>query len=308
MEPAACSALSKELNQWENVRMRKTSVFAAFILVAAMGFPGVCSAQQSATTSPKKAPATQSTKKPANGARQAPAKKSPAPLALSTQKQKQSYAIGLNIGKSMKRDAVEVDTEILARGIRDALAGGKTLLTDEEVKATLTELQVEVRKHQQDEFQAEADKNKKDGDAFLAANKTKEGVVTLPSGLQYKILKEGTGPKPAAQDTVVCNYRGTLLDNTEFDSSEKHGGPASFPVNQVIKGWTEALQLMPVGSKWQLFVPSELAYGPRQAGPQIGPNSTLIFEVELLSIKEKEPPKEAPKDAPKDTPKDKKPR
>ncbi len=288
--------------------MRKTSVFAAFILVAAMGFPGVCSAQQSATTSPKKAPATQSTKKPANGARQAPAKKSPAPLALSTQKQKQSYAIGLNIGKSMKRDAVEVDTEILARGIRDALAGGKTLLTDEEVKATLTELQVEVRKHQQDEFQAEADKNKKDGDAFLAANKTKEGVVTLPSGLQYKILKEGTGPKPAAQDTVVCNYRGTLLDNTEFDSSEKHGGPASFPVNQVIKGWTEALQLMPVGSKWQLFVPSELAYGPRQAGPQIGPNSTLIFEVELLSIKEKEPPKEAPKDAPKDTPKDKKPR
>jgi FKBP-type peptidyl-prolyl cis-trans isomerase len=307
MEPAACSALSKELNQWENVRMRKTSVLAAFILVAATGFAGVCSAQQSATTSPKKAPATQSTKKPANGARQAPAKKSPAPLALSTQKQKQSYAIGLNIGKSMKRDAVEVDTEILARGIRDALAGGKTLLTDEEVKATLTELQVEVRKHQQDEFQAEADKNKKDGDAFLAANKTKEGVVTLPSGLQYKILKEGTGPKPAAQDTVVCNYRGTLLDNTEFDSSEKHGGPASFPVNQVIKGWTEALQLMPVGSKWQLFVPSELAYGPRQAGPQIGPNSTLIFEVELLSIKEKEPPKEAPKDAPKDTPKDKEP-
>lgn len=287
--------------------MRKTSVLAAFILVAATGFAGVCSAQQSATTSPKKAPATQSTKKPANGARQAPAKKSPAPLALSTQKQKQSYAIGLNIGKSMKRDAVEVDTEILARGIRDALAGGKTLLTDEEVKATLTELQVEVRKHQQDEFQAEADKNKKDGDAFLAANKTKEGVVTLPSGLQYKILKEGTGPKPAAQDTVVCNYRGTLLDNTEFDSSEKHGGPASFPVNQVIKGWTEALQLMPVGSKWQLFVPSELAYGPRQAGPQIGPNSTLIFEVELLSIKEKEPPKEAPKDAPKDTPKDKEP-
>lgn len=288
--------------------MRKTSVFAAFILVAATGFAGVCSAQQSATTPPKKAPATQSTKKPATGARQAPAKKSPAPLALSTQKQKQSYAIGLNIGKSMKRDAVEVDTEILARGIRDALAGSKTLLTDEEVKATLTELQVEVRKHQQDEFQAEADKNKKDGDAFLAANKTKEGVVTLPSGLQYKILKEGTGPKPAAQDTVVCNYRGTLLDNTEFDSSEKHGGPASFPVNQVIKGWTEALQLMPVGSKWQLFVPSELAYGPRQAGPQIGPNSTLIFEVELLSIKEKEPPKEAPKDAPKDTPKDKEPR
>jgi FKBP-type peptidyl-prolyl cis-trans isomerase FklB len=127
--------------------------------------------------------------------------------------------------------------------------------------------------------------NKKDGDAFLAANKGKDGVVTLPSGLQYKILKQGNGPKPTANDTVECNYRGTLIDGKEFDASSKHGGPASFPVGGVIKGWTEALQLMPVGSKWQLFVPADLAYGDRGAGADIGPDATLIFEVELLSIK-----------------------
>src|SRR6201996_6499938 len=134
---------------------------------------------------------------------------------------------------------------------------------------------------------AMAETNKKDGAAFLAANATKEGVVTLPSGLQYKILTAGTGPKPTASDSVVCNYRGTLLDNTEFDSSYKRGQPATFAVGQVIKGWTEALQLMPVGSKWQLFIPKDLAYGERGQGPDIGPNATLIFEVELLSIQGK---------------------
>ena len=129
--------------------------------------------------------------------------------------------------------------------------------------------------------------NKKEGDVFLAANKTKEGVVTLPSGLQYKILKAGTGAKPTASDTVICNYKGTLIDGKEFDSSYKRGQPATFPVGQVIKGWTEALQIMPVGSKWELFIPSELAYGPRGPSPDIGPNATLIFEVELLSIQGK---------------------
>jgi FKBP-type peptidyl-prolyl cis-trans isomerase FklB len=136
-------------------------------------------------------------------------------------------------------------------------------------------------------MQQAGEANKKDGEAFLAANKSKDGVVTLPSGLQYKILTQGTGPKPAASDSVVCNYRGTLLDGTEFDSSYKRGEPATFPVSGVIKGWTEALQLMPVGSKWQLFVPSDLAYGDRAPGPEIGPGSTLIFEVELLSIQDK---------------------
>jgi FKBP-type peptidyl-prolyl cis-trans isomerase FklB len=134
----------------------------------------------------------------------------------------------------------------------------------------------------------EAQANKKIGEAFLAANKSKDGVITLPSGLQYKILQQGTGPKPAATDTIVCNYQGTLLDGTEFDSSAKHGKPAEITINRVIPGWTEALQLMPVGSKWQLFVPSNLAYGDQQAGPQIVPGSTLIFEVELLSIKTSE--------------------
>jgi FKBP-type peptidyl-prolyl cis-trans isomerase FklB len=132
-----------------------------------------------------------------------------------------------------------------------------------------------------------ADKNKAEGEAFLAANKSKEGIVTLPSGLQYKILTEGKGPKPTAADTVVCNYRGTLINGTEFDSSYKRGEPATFPVGGVIKGWTEALQLMPVGSKWQLFIPSGMAYGERGAGADIGPNATLIFEVELISIQEK---------------------
>jgi FKBP-type peptidyl-prolyl cis-trans isomerase len=153
----------------------------------------------------------------------------------------------------------------------------------------MTELQNEVRQKQEAKRLAETESNKKDGAAFLAANATKEGVVTLPSGLQYKILVAGTGPKPSATDSVVCNYRGTLLDNTEFDSSYKRGQPATFNVGAVIKGWSEALQLMPVGSKWQLFIPPDLAYGERGKNP-IGPNATLIFEVELVSIQAKSQP------------------
>jgi FKBP-type peptidyl-prolyl cis-trans isomerase FklB len=211
------------------------------------------------------------------------------PLVLKTDKDKQSYAIGMNIGKSIHRDDVDVDPNILLRGMKDALAGGKTVLTDDEAKAVMTNLQAEMRKQQAEKAQVAAETNKKAGDAFLAENKTKDGVVTLPSGLQYKILTEGTGPKPAATDTIVCNYKGTLLDNTEFDSSYSRKQPLTIPVGGVIKGWTEALQLMPVGSKWQLFIPSDLAYGPQAKGP-IGPNSTLIFEVELLSIQPKVEP------------------
>ena len=173
------------------------------------------------------------------------------------------------------------------RGLKDALAGGKTALTEDQARATLMEVQTEMRKKQQEQMQVAGEASKKEGEAFLAANKSKEGVVTLPSGLQYKILTQGTGPKPTASDSVVCNYRGTLINGTEFDSSYKRGEPATFPVSGVIKGWTEALQLMPVGSKWQLFVPSDLAYGERSPAPEIGPNSTLIFEVELLSIQNK---------------------
>jgi FKBP-type peptidyl-prolyl cis-trans isomerase len=211
------------------------------------------------------------------------------PLVLKTDKDKQSYAIGMNIGKSIHRDGVDVDPNILLRGMKDALAGGKTVLSDDEAKTVMTNLQANMRKEQAEKAQQAGDANKKAGDAFLAANKTKDGVVTLPSGLQYKILTQGTGPKPTATDTVVCNYKGTLLDNSEFDSSYSRNQPLTIPVSGVIKGWTEALQLMPVGSKWQLFIPSDLAYGPQAKGP-IGPNSTLIFEVQLLSIQEKKEP------------------
>ena len=193
----------------------------------------------------------------------------------------------MNIGKTFKKDAVDVDPAIFLRGVKDALSGSKALLTDEEIKSTLTILQTQLQKQQEETMRQAAEVNKKAGDAFLAENKSKEGVVALPSGLEYKILTPGTGPKPAATDTVVCNYRGTLIDGKEFDSSYKRGQPATFPVSGVIKGWTEALQLMPVGSKWQLFVPADLAYGDRGAGPDIGPGSTLIFEVELLSIQAK---------------------
>jgi len=196
--------------------------------------------------------------------------------------------IGTNLGAQLKKQSVEVDWSLVAQGLKASTSGGKTLLTEDEAKAVLTEVQNEVQKEQQEKIQAIAAKNKSDGEAFLAANKDKEGVLTLPSGLQYKILKAGDGPKPTASDSVVCNYKGTLINGTEFDSSYKRGQPATFGVGQVIKGWTEALQLMPVGSKWQLFIPSSLAYGERgEPRGGIEPNSTLIFEVELLSIQDK---------------------
>jgi FKBP-type peptidyl-prolyl cis-trans isomerase len=209
------------------------------------------------------------------------------PNGLNTQKDKFSYALGMNVGNNLRKQAVPVDPDLLMRGLKDALAGGNTALSEEEMRSTLTEMQSELRKQMQEKAKAEGEANKKEGDAFLAANKGKEGVVVLPSGLQYKILKAGTGPKPVATDSVVCNYTGTLINGKEFDSSAKHGGPATFPVNGVIKGWTEALQLMPTGSKWQLFVPSDLAYAERGAGADIGPNATLTFEVELVSIQPK---------------------
>jgi FKBP-type peptidyl-prolyl cis-trans isomerase FklB len=243
---------------------------------------------------------SQTAAKPASSGQSSTAAKTPAgaaaqhhaaaaPLVLKTDKEKQSYAIGMNIGKSIHRDGVDVDPIILLRGMKDAMAGGKTVLTDDEAKTVMTNLQAEMHKQQAEKAQLAGEANKKAGDAFLAVNKTKEGVVTLPSGLQYKVLTQGTGPKPTATDTVVCNYKGTLLDSTEFDSSYSRNQPLTIPVGGVIKGWTEALQLMPVGSKWQLFIPSDLAYGPSAKGP-IGANSTLIFEVELLSIQEKKEP------------------
>jgi FKBP-type peptidyl-prolyl cis-trans isomerase len=221
------------------------------------------------------------TAKSATGAKK-PATTAAAPL--KTQKEKGSYAIGLRIGGGMQKDGVDLDVASLSRGIRDGLSGAKPLLTDQEAQAALTVMATEVRAKQQANLAAIGAANKKVGDAFLADNKTKDGVVTLPSGLQYKILTAGTGPKPTAADKVTCNYRGTMIEGKEFDSSYKRGEPVTFSVGEVIKGWSEALQLMPVGSKWQLFVPPDLAYGAQGAGQQIGPNSTLIFEVELISI------------------------
>ena len=174
---------------------------------------------------------------------------------------------------------------MFAKGLQDMLAGGKTLLTPDEAKTVITELQKAMVVKQAAAAKAAGEKNKAEGEAFLAANKAKEGVVTLPSGLQYKVITTGTGPKPTLEQTVICQYRGTLIDGKEFDSSFKRGQPASFPVKGVIKGWTEVLQLMPVGSKWQVFIPSALAYGERGAGADIGPNATLIFEIELVAIK-----------------------
>ncbi len=193
----------------------------------------------------------------------------------------------MNVGTNLQKQAVDVDPAVLLQGLKDGIAGSKPLLSEEEARAVLMQLQEETRKKQAEKAQQMGASNKTEGETFLAANKNKEGVVTLPSGLQYKILQAGTGPKPAATDSVVCNYRGTLINGTEFDSSYKRGQPATFPVNGVIKGWTEVLQLMPVGSKWQLFIPAQLAYGDRGAGADIGPNATLIFEVELLSIQAK---------------------
>jgi FKBP-type peptidyl-prolyl cis-trans isomerase len=204
---------------------------------------------------------------------------------LSSQKDKVSYSIGVDLGKSFKHQGLDVDPDVLAKGMKDAAAGQKLLMTDDEMRSTMMSTQEEIMKKRETADASAGADNKKKGEEFLADNKKKEGVTTLPSGMQYKVLKAGDGKKPASTDTVECHYKGTLINGTEFDSSYKRGQPATFPVNGVIRGWQEALPLMAVGSKWQLFIPSDLAYGPRGAGGDIGPNETLIFEVELLGIK-----------------------
>jgi FKBP-type peptidyl-prolyl cis-trans isomerase FklB len=205
---------------------------------------------------------------------------------LKEQKEKVSYSIGVNIGKSMKRDGIDVNPDLLAQGIKDALSGGKILLSDEEMGATFAALQKEMAAKQAEGRKALAEKNLKEGEKFLAENAKKAGVVTQPSGLQYKVITDGTGKKPKLTDTVTVHYRGTTIDGTEFDSSYKRNEQAIFPVQGVIPGWTEGISLMKVGSKWQLFIPPKLAYGEEGAGEIIGPNATLIFEVELFDTKD----------------------
>ena len=202
---------------------------------------------------------------------------------LKTDKDKLSYALGMRFGQDLRKQGLDIDPAVFAKAFAEAFSTGKTSMSEQDMETLLTAAAQQLEARQAAEQQAKADQAQKDGDKFLAGNKTKEGVVTLPSGLQYKILTQGTGQKPSPDDTVLCNYKGTFHDGTVFDASDQHGGPASFPVKGVIAGWTEALQLMPVGSKWQLFIPANLAYGA-DAPPEIGPNATLIFEVELISI------------------------
>ena len=206
--------------------------------------------------------------------------KSPSPSQFKDLKDKVSYAIGLNIGMNFKKQNTDLSPDLLALGVKDALAG-KPQMTTDQIRETMTAFEKDMVEKQK---QA-GEKNRGEGEKFLAENKKKADVKTTASGLQYKVQKEGSGASPTATDTVTVNYRGTLIDGTEFDSSYKRGEPTTFPVSGVIKGWTEALQLMKKGAKYQLFIPSNLAYGDRGAGADIAPNSTLIFEVELLDIK-----------------------
>src|SRR5437773_9348019 len=199
---------------------------------------------------------------------------------LKDQKEKVSYSVGLQIGFNLSRQKVDINPDILAAGIKDALAG-KPQMNPDQIKEVMTTFEKDMEQKQKEA----GEKNKTEGAKFLEENKKKEGVKTTASGLQYKALKEGAGPQPKASDTVTVNYRGTLIDGTEFDSSYKRGEPATFPLNGVIKGWTEGLQLMKKGSKFQFVIPPNLAYGERAVGADIGPNSTLVFDVELLDVK-----------------------
>ncbi len=208
---------------------------------------------------------------------------------LKDQKDKASYSIGYDIGSTFKKQNIDLNMDALMSGLKEGLAGKEGTLTKDEREKTLEAFQKEMMEKQVAASKEAATKNAAEGEKFLAENKKKEGVKTTASGLQYKVLKEGSGASPKETDTVVTNYKGTLIDGTEFDSSYKRNEPATFPVNRVIKGWTEALQLMKPGAKYQLFIPASLAYGERGAGRDIGPNATLIFEVELLSIKPPEP-------------------
>lgn len=263
--------------------------------ILALGFFAWSAGAQQA---PAKSPAAPAAKAPATApgqAQQAPSANAQAPeSAFKTQKEKVSYALGMEMGKGVKSQQIDVDPEIMMKGLKDGLSDAKPEMSEEELRQVITSVQQEIRQKQIQEREAAANENKTQGETFMAENAKKEGVVALPDGLQYKILTAGQGKKPAETDTVLCNYRGTFLNGTEFDSSARAGKPVPFEVKNVIPGFREALQLMPVGSKWQLFVPSNLAYGERGAANVIGPNATLIFEVELVGIQAQTPSSSGP--------------
>ncbi len=206
-------------------------------------------------------------------------------IPLNTDVDKLSYSIGSDLGKNFKRQGIDVNPTVMAKGIQDGMSGGTLLLTDEQMKDVLTKFQKDLMAKRSADFNKKAEENKSKGEAFLAQNKAKKDVVTLADGLQYKIITAGTGQKPGKEDTVTVEYTGRLISGEVFDSTDKSGKPATFKLSQVIPGWTEALQLMPAGSTWEIYVPSNLAYGSRSVGGPIGPNETLIFNIHLISVK-----------------------
>jgi len=207
---------------------------------------------------------------------------------LNSDMDKLSYSIGADLGKNFKKQGIDITPAAMAKGLQDGMAGGQLLLTEDQMKEVLNKFQKDLMAKRNAEFSKKSDENKAKGETFLSTNKGKEGVITLPSGLQYKIIDAGNGSKPAKEDTVTVEYTGQLIDGQVFDTTEKTGKPATFKVSQVIPGWTEALQLMPAGSTWEVYVPSNLAYGPRSVGGPIGPNETLIFKIHLISVKKTE--------------------
>ena len=265
----------------------KNIIWAAIISLGTAGLTGCTSPSKSDAATPKNAAAVAKADTASSAA--LAGKPSTGTNVLSDEKARDSYAIGMTFGHNFQSQGIEVDSDVFIRGMQDMMSGGTTLLTQQEMRDTLASFQKRLVAKQRQMREAVAAKNKADGDAFLAANKGKPGVVTLADGLQYLVISNGSGTMPATDDVVTVNYRGTLVDGTEFDSSYKRGQPAQFPVGNVIHGWTEALQQMKIGSKWQLFIPAELAYG-EQGRPGIPPNSALIFDVELLGTEHPKPP------------------
>lgn len=218
----------------------------------------------------------------------APAPQAAAPAAnslLATDMDKLSYSIGADLGRNFKKQDISISPAAMTKGLQDGIAGGQLLMTEEQMREVLNNFQKDLMAKRTADFAKKADENKVKGEAFLNQNKSKDGVVTLPSGLQYKIITKGDGAKPSKDDTVTVEYTGTLINGEVFDTTDKTGKPATFKVTQVIPGWTEALQLMPAGSTWEVYVPAGLAYGPRSVGGAIGPNEALIFKIHLISVK-----------------------
>lgn len=261
------------------------------LAVACQGQDGGKPAAPSQSAAPAQ-PAAPAPSEPALSAPVQTAPAAPAPAkSLQSDKDKRSYALGLEMGGNIRQQKIDMDLGLMIQGLQDAYGGGQTLLSEDEKRETLAAFQRELMEKRGEEMRQMAENNQKAGETFLNENKTKEGVVTTASGLQYKVQQEGSGAKPGPEDVVTVHYAGRLLDGTEFDSSYKRGQPATFPVGGVIPGWTEALQLMSPGAKYQVWIPSSLAYGPRGVGP-IPPNALLVFDIELISIQPKDQPEQ----------------